>query len=264
MSDVVFSLAQDIGMRDLQEDFCGYRFSNKMEILQGRGQISGSASLPFMAVLCDGMGGHASGEIASKIAGESFLISTLAAFDDDDASAQFNDIIFHINKSICDHIQSNYQLAGMGTTFIGLKITNNTLKWISVGDSHLFLYRDNKLHKINEDHSMKPLISAMVDKGIITALEAETHPERNALRSALTGDELKLIDIQSNGIPLLKDDIILLASDGIDSMPLKNLERTIKFWKLFGLTKMVKKIISSVLNMKIEHQDNVSLFAIKV
>lgn len=263
MTEITFSIAQDVEQRELQEDFCGYRFSNKLEILQGKGQISGAAELPFMAVLCDGMGGHSLGEIASKIAGKSFLVSTLAAFDGNHPPSQFKDIIVQISKNIRDHIAANHAFEGMGTALIGIKIYNYMLKWISIGDSHLYLVRQNNLSKLNADHSMKPLIDAMVNKSILTETEAKVHPDRNALRSALIGDELSLISIQVDGFLLKRGDLIILALDGVDALSIDRLANIIKFWKRFGLSYLAKKIIAAVLKMKHGHQDNVSLFVIK-
>jgi hypothetical protein len=75
----------------------------------------------------------------------------------------------------------------MSTTMLGVLVMPQSMQWISVGDSPLFLFRDGELNRINDDHSLSPLIDARAERGEITKEEAENHPGRHTLQAVLLG-----------------------------------------------------------------------------
>jgi len=142
---------------------------------------------------------------------------------------------------------------------IGAYIDKNGLQWISVGDSPLFLFRNGKLSRLNADHSMAPLISESLSQGKITKDEAQNHPNRHALRSAVMGDELPLIDAPNSPIALFKGDVVILASDGLLTLSMKEIELIISR-NLGGQAEtLAQLLLSAVEAKKLPRQDNTSV-----
>ena len=150
---------------------------------------------PHLAIIADGMGGHAAGEIASKMATR----SVTAFLDMQDtineetlrmSIVKANDIVYHASES-------NNDYSGMGTTMIICYEKDDIIHWAHVGDSRFYLYREGKLHQITKE-------------------EAETHPKRNLLMRAIGADNE--IEVDTGSLPLLAGDIILLCTDGLTNM----------------------------------------------
>ena len=151
------------------------------------------------AVLSDGMGGHAAGEIASKIV-VTEVFSELKFQSSDPAAMEENmgEILraaaVAANECVQAHTQSDPGTAGMGATLLAPIITKRGLWWISVGDSPLYLFRDGSLTQLNEDHSLAPQIDQMAEEGLIEVDVAQNHPDRNCLTSVLIGETIEKID----------------------------------------------------------------------
>ncbi len=107
---------------------------------------------------------------------------------------------------------------GMASTLVAVVIKKDTIQWISVGDSPLWLYSNGELSRLNADHSMKPILEEHVKLGKLTTEEAATHPDRNMLRSAVVGTYIKYIDQSLDALELSPGDIILSGSDGIETL----------------------------------------------
>ena len=166
---------------------------------------------PHLAIVADGMGGHAAGEIASQMATRS-VTTFLKEHDTIDEEVlrlsivKANDVVYHASEANSDY-------SGMGTTMIICYEKNDIIHWAHVGDSRFYLYRDGKLHQITQDHSF---VGELERSGQITKEEAETHPKRNLLMRAIGADSE--IEVDTGSLPLLADDIILLCSDGLTNM----------------------------------------------
>ena len=166
---------------------------------------------PHLAIVADGMGGHAAGEIASKMATRSVttFLDTQDTIDEDTLRLSIikaNDVVYHASESNSDY-------SGMGTTMIICYEKDDIIHWAHVGDSRFYLYRDGKLHQITQDHSF---VGELERSGQITKEEAETHPKRNLLMRAIGADSE--IEVDTGSFPLLTEDIILLCSDGLTNM----------------------------------------------
>jgi PPM family protein phosphatase len=241
-----FSGNESVGKREHQEDYSLFRLNN--------------ASTEILAVLSDGMGGHACGEVASKKAVEAFD----ASFNDSSAAsipARLGAAMQQANTEISDSIRDIPALAGMGCTLVGLHISQEEAQWISVGDSPLFLYRGAELQRLNADHSMTPVIEDALRNGKISKEEAATHPNRHALRSAITGESLSLIDAPKP-IQLYNGDILVLASDGI--LTLMPNEISAQLSSHASAESMAKKLIAAVESKKHPRQDNTTVQIIKI
>jgi len=245
------------GARDYQEDYCdflvlgdggdgdgdGDGHGDGHGDGDGDGHGDGATVAPgILLVLADGMGGHVGGAVASKTAVDTFIaawqagagdnrdtgaIESAAAIDNrntgavestGDIPARLTAALAAANDSLRAQVAADSSLTGMGCTLVGAFITGGKLHWVSVGDSPLWLLRDGELQRLNQDHSMAPLLQNLVAAGHMTAAEAAADPRRNALRAALMGDELTLVDCAESPLPPREPARILLASDGVQTL----------------------------------------------
>lgn len=168
---------------------------------------------PLLAVLADGMGGHVSGQIASQIACQDFI----AAFrmQDGDPGPRLARALDAANAGIARKIADEPDHNGMGCTLIGAYLDEDGLRWVSVGDSALMLFRDGQLHRLNADHSHGAILDQQAAEGIISEDAAKSDSRRRALRSALTGERIPLQEIHAQALHLQIGDTLIVASDGL-------------------------------------------------
>jgi len=183
-------------------------------------------------IVADGMGGHTSGDIASSLAVEAVDDSLNSLWKQRNRFE--HDIFNHLpallnsaNMRLARYIETSPETAGMGTTLLTVIILEDRLYWASVGDSPLYLFRDDKLVQLNEDHSMARQIDQMVHAGQLTRKAALEHPDRNALTSVLMGDAIANMDCRVTPLALCTGDILIAATDGILSLPSKELAQCI-------------------------------------
>ncbi|MFB9906567.1 PP2C family protein-serine/threonine phosphatase [Allokutzneria oryzae] len=163
---------------------------------------------PRVLALADGMGGHAAGEVASKV-----VIAAMAPLDDDepgdDLIGQLRDAVIAGNAAISELVQTDPELEGMGTTLTAVLFAGNKLGLVHVGDSRAYLLRDGTFSQITHDDTF---VQSLIDEGRITEEEATTHPQRSLLLRALTGHEVE----PSFAIREARaGDRFLLCSDGL-------------------------------------------------
>lgn len=202
---VTASAKASIGQRSNQEDSYRLEFEDPQD--QG-GDV--------VMVLADGMGGHAGGEVASDLVCTVFAEHFVSKSTETRPRARLKESMDVANAALGQRIAREPELRGMGCTLIGALKVSDKLLWVSVGDSILFLLRDGKLSRLNADHSLYGELLQMVRDGKISREEADANPRRNALRSAILGGEIALVDI--NAITLKKGDLLLLATDGIETL----------------------------------------------
>ncbi len=162
-------------------------------------------------VVADGMGGYAAGEVASRILVDTVRAS-LATKDHYDESALKNALL-SANAAILNMVNDHPKYSGMGTTATMFHREGNTIEWAHVGDSRLYLFREQTLSQVTKDHS---LVSDLVANGSITPEEARQHPKRNVITRAVGVATDLLIDTGS--FPMVQNDIIMLSSDGLTSV----------------------------------------------
>ena len=173
-----------------------------------------------IAVLADGMGAHAAGDIASKIVvTEVFSKLTFQRSDTQALEANIHNIlhraVMSANSCLKEHMLGFPETRGMGATLVAPVIVGRNLYWISIGDSPLFLFRGGNLTQLNEDHSMAPQIDFMVKSGLMGQEEGARHPDRNILTSVLCGEDVAKIDCPVDPVELQDGDMIIAASDGL-------------------------------------------------
>lgn len=214
------------------------------------------------AVLCDGMGGHIGGATASRIACSNFLPALL------DGDGPVRERLIHAleqaNFAITDQINRNPGLNGMGSTLIGVDADANGLAWVSVGDSLLYVWRNGEIALINEDHSLAPEIDKLAAAGKISWAAARSDPRRHFLRSALTGSDIDLIDLSYQAAPLAVGDVILLASDGINTLESDAIAERIRQMDGQSAATIAQRLLDDVDAAGEPHQDNTTIVVIRV
>lgn len=198
----MISMISDIGnKRSLNEDYAGYLEKENYKIY----------------VVADGMGGHNAGEVASKMAVEAIVNYISENINNKNYNEILKKAIKTANNEIYDFASTSEKLNGMGTTVTACLVINNKGFVANVGDSSCFLIRNNKIKKITKDHS---LVQELLDLGTISEEEAFNHPKKNIITRAVGTSKEILIDVFE--IDILKDDIIMLCSDGLTNEIQKN------------------------------------------
>ena len=176
---------------------------------------------PYLFAVADGMGGYSAGEVASRETLKAFEAGTyeLRHGKVDAPEEVLLEAFNKANKHTYLMAQKNDAYKGMGTTLTALYLPgDNTAYAAHVGDSRLYLYRNNTLSQITKDHSY---VADLLAQGKITSSEAFNHPKKNMLLQALGVEEEIRTDIFH--FALEKGDILLLCSDGLSDM-LRDLE----------------------------------------
>jgi serine/threonine protein phosphatase PrpC len=239
-----FACAELLGSRETQEDYSRFRILN--------------AGTELLAVLADGMGGHTGGEIASKMAVDSFE-TTFINSNSVSVPVKLGAALQQANNNLAVAIKNSPALDGMGCTLVAMHLGNQGLHWISVGDSPLFLYRNNQLSRLNADHSMAPVIKVSLRTGKITKEEAASHPHLHALRSSVMGMDIDLIDTPPEPISLQSGDILVLASDGLLTLAEKEIVQTLRGAYGANAENLSKALVTAVEKKKKPRQDNTTI-----
>ena len=164
--------------------------------------------------VCDGMGGHVAGQIASTIAVESIL-GFMAQEKYPDIKQAMANAIQYANSQIFARSDAEPQLKGMGTTVTLLVVQEDKIYIAHVGDSRIYLHSDDILYRITKDHS---LVQQLVDNNIITDVQAETDSRKNQITKALGIDRIVDPTVSENPIQPKVGDTFLLCSDGLSDM----------------------------------------------
>ena len=201
-----FGNAQHIGTRASQQDAFG--FSNPFEA-----EFVAHAGL--LAVLADGMGGLAHGDLASRAALAAFLAAYRTKSREESVAAALARSLESANAAVCDLAAKHNASGDLGTTLVAAVLRPEGLEWVSVGDSGLFLFHAGKFTALNTSHVYARDLDARVAAGQITQEAAMDDPQRDALTSFLGLPQLTHIDRSVRPLPLDASDSILLASDGL-------------------------------------------------
>lgn len=220
-------------------------------------------------VLADGMGGHAAGDIASKIVVTEvyselmFLKGAEEAFETE-IKELLHDAALGANGCLKEHMLAYPETQGMGATLVASVILGGKLYWISIGDSPLFLFRDGVLEQLNEDHSMAPQIDFMAKTGLIAPEEARNHPDRNTLTSVLFGADVPQIDCPAEPVVLQDNDILIVASDGLQFLSNGAIEDVLHRNVGKQSTEIVDELLERVFDLDDPDLDNVTFSVVKV
>jgi serine/threonine protein phosphatase PrpC len=166
------------------------------------------------AVVCDGMGGSAGGNIASSTAVKMISEQITSGYREGMSTLSIENIlvtaITNANISIFDMSRANEELKGMGTTVVAAIIANNVVYIAHAGDSRAYLVSEDGIKQITKDHSV---VQAMVETGELTPEQAKIHPRKNLITRALGVNEDIKIDFCEQVFS--NDNVLLMCTDGL-------------------------------------------------
>jgi len=177
-------------------------------------------------VVADGMGGHAAGEVASKVAVDSINEFVCLTGGDEEITWPFGldtgisydgnrlkTSVRYANRKVLEAVKEKAEYEGMATTVAAVLVDGATANIAHVGDSRVYLFRGGELQQLTSDHSW---VNEQLQSGIISADQARSHPLRNVVTRALGGKVDLQVDIQAQ--PMEPGDILLVCSDGLTTM----------------------------------------------
>jgi serine/threonine protein phosphatase PrpC len=177
-------------------------------------------------VVADGMGGHAAGEVASRVAVDAIeeFVTVTGGNDeitwpyglDDSISYDGNRLktaIRHANHRVIETMRQSSEYEGMATTVAAVLVDGDMAHLAHVGDSRIYLWSQAELRQLTVDHSW---VNEQIQNGIISPEQARSHPLRNVVTRALGGRSELVVDVQSRRVR--PGEILLLCSDGLTTM----------------------------------------------
>ena len=165
--------------------------------------------------VADGMGGHKAGEMASKLAIEQLETrsSALKSIEIEDILDWMSQTMEEANKRVYEVSSEALETEGMGTTLTALVIKGTKAVIGHIGDSRVYLWRDNSLAQLSEDHSM---VNELIRLGELTEEKARDHPHKNVLSRALGVD--RTINIDCFQLEVQDNDVFILCTDGFSNI----------------------------------------------
>lgn len=251
--DVASAICQ--GGRDYQEDAIVTDFPFGMD--------SG------VVVLADGMGGHAAGDVASKIVVTevfSELKFQSANFTDfeNEIPQYLTSAAVNANNCVREHVMEHPETRGMGATLVSLVLIENRMFWMSIGDSPLYHYRAGKMQQLNEDHSMAPQIDFMVKSGLLDPEAGKNHPDRNCLTSVILGDRVAKSDCPKTPFELQVGDIVVVSSDGLQYLEDERIQKILHRYRRRKSAEICGYLLEAIEALADPDQDNCSFSVIKL
>ncbi len=200
--ELIASLMTDRGsIREVNEDSCCYIQPQDAEVLKNKGALF---------VIADGMGGHSAGDVASKIAVD--ILSRVYYDTPGNSQSVLLKAFREANREIYEAALKNEKLEGMGTTCTSLVLQNGSAILAHVGDSRVYLVRDNQIYLMTQDHSE---VMEMVKRGLLNLQEARHHPDKNVILQALGTRAQIEISAWREPFPVRAGDRFVLCSDGL-------------------------------------------------
>ncbi len=170
----------------------------------------------LLAVVCDGMGGAKSGNVASRLASEVFSEEVKRSFSTDltpdEAEQMLRAAAKLANISVFEQSQLSEDYAGMGTTLVAALTYPRATLVLNIGDSRAYLINADGVRCITRDHSV---VEMMVQRGELTPEQAKTHPSKNLITRAVGTEETVFSDVFR--VETEPEDCILLCSDGLSN-----------------------------------------------
>lgn len=242
-----FGTAATIGKREVQEDSIGW----------SRDRYDLKGELPMLSIIADGMGGHAAGEVASKIAVDGFLDAYRRKTPGD--ATVLIDALDWANGQIAGHVAAHPETDGMGCTLVAVEVNadSTAYRWISVGDSLLLSVKPSGIERLNADHSYREERERLLAAG--ESLDGA--PAANVLRSALMGFDVPLIDNQTEWRAFVPGETLILATDGLETL---NPDRVLDIARAHdGASAIADALVASVEASGKPRQDNTSVAVIR-
>lgn len=203
--EFVVSVLTDVGCRrESNEDSGRYVKPSDPELLSNKG---------VLVIVADGMGGHAAGEVASRMAVD--VISRTYYDDKMDAPIALKKAFEKANRAIYEQSRKDETLKGMGTTCTALALQDSSAFSAHVGDSRLYLVRNGEIYQQTEDHSA---VMQMVKRGLLSVEEARRHPDKNVILRAMGRHPDVEVATWDEPLCVRDGDQFLLCSDGLHDL----------------------------------------------
>ena len=171
----------------------------------------------LLCVVCDGMGGAKSGNVASTLALDVFVEEVrrcwIPGMDTKETEQMLRGAVKLANFTVFDQAQQLEEFTGMGTTLVALLIQGRTVTAVNVGDSRAYIVNRNGIRRITVDHS---LVEMMVQRGELTPERARTYPGKNYITRAIGTEAVVECDVFN--LDVERGDSLLLCSDGLSNM----------------------------------------------
>ena len=208
--EVFVGILQGVGKRERQEDSFYLSDYTDKETVEKKG---------VLAVVADGMGGLANGNLISNqivvTAKECFENACYHENDNKQDEVDFLLSMLHRIDEKTKYLQEELNETECGSTLTVVLVHGNKLFFLSVGDSHIYLLRDNKLFLLNSEHNQNSRLMDKVAEGVISVDQYRDIMGKSAITSFIGIEELELFDVSYRPLELKKDDYILLMSDGV-------------------------------------------------
>ncbi len=220
-----------------------------------------------LALVADGIGGYAGGDIASRITADTFAGSFFSSRDD--AEQRLRDALYAANQAVADAQARDAALKDMGATLVAGYVEGDTLAFASIGDSLLLRYREGELHRVNLDHSYMEIVDreALGSDDPRRWRDAMSRPGRDAITIAVLGRALEDFghgpQIESRQI--LPDDLLIFSSDGIETLSMVQIQNFVRALLPQGAAAVADGLIRAVsgIGQNRNYQDNATLIVVQ-
>ncbi len=171
----------------------------------------------MLCIVCDGMGGAKSGNVASTLATDVFVQEVrrnwVSTMDQEKIDQMLRSAVKLANFTVFDQAQQFAEFDGMGTTLVAVLIRSRKATVVNVGDSRAYGINSDGIRQITKDHS---LVQMMVDRGELTPEMAKTYPGKNLITRAIGTEPMVMCDLFHTEVA--KGDFVLLCSDGLSNI----------------------------------------------
>jgi protein phosphatase len=237
----------DVGnSREVNEDCFDFRIPQNEFELRTKGQLFAVA---------DGMGGHAAGDVASRLALETFIDCYYSDSMSETVEANLENAACAANARVSEEARRNPEKKDMGSTLTSAVFLGDTMHVAHVGDSRAYLLRDGRLTQITRDHSW---VGELYRRGALTEDEARNHPMGNIITRYMGRDGKFDADIYKERIT--PHDLVLLCSDGLSNA--LNAGQIRKILLRHGPSRACARLIA--LAKRLDGSDNISAIVIRV
>ncbi|MDE2851207.1 MAG: serine/threonine-protein phosphatase [Acidobacteriota bacterium] len=218
----------------------------------------GSDEELLLVAVADGLGGMPAGDRASRITIRSFVGSY--ALIPEPPAERLRFALANANGEVARAIEADPSLRGMGTTLVAALFFRDRFRWLSVGDSFIFHWRAGDLERVNPLHTYGRELDARAARGEISAMHAALHPERAAITSAVMG--LPLDDVAEGAVDLADGDVVVLASDGIETLSDEEVAATCGTHRASGASGIAEAIVRRIEQRALSWQDNATVVVV--
>lgn len=216
-----------------------------------------------LAVVCDGMGGLEGGEKASGLSIGTILEDYLSLPINDYREFLYNEAV-KLDELVYNIKDPNGNLLGAGTTIVAVHIQDGRIHWLSVGDSKIYVLRNNEMKCIVREHNYRMILDEMLAAGKITQEQYSIEDVKgDALTSFLGIGNVSLIDISEAPAQLMAGDIILLCSDGVYKSLSDDKIQAVVTDNYFDLQRAADELTDSALRYSGRGQDNTTVVLVK-